>query len=121
MFLFTVSYNCIPSFCILLILRFILSEREAMWIAFTADHPFAIKVHVGGVNAVSGNLATAKADENNSPVQDYVVTPDQLWLDGIAAQDGKVLQFVATPAGSKYSVESQISGKSSNDICPKGV
>lgn len=43
-------------------------------------------------------------------IQDYVVVPQQLWLDGIASQDGKVRQFVAMPLGSGYSVEAQITG-----------
>lgn len=30
------------------------TEREAMWIKFTATKPFAVKVYVGGVNAISG-------------------------------------------------------------------
>lgn len=50
-------------------------------------------------------------------VQDYVVTGDsgfhQRWIDGIASHDGKVMQFVATPAGSGYSVEAQVTGKDS--------
>lgn len=29
-------------------------EREAMWLDFEAEHPFAVKVFTGGVNAVSG-------------------------------------------------------------------
>lgn len=47
---------------------------------------------------------------NNEPIQDYVVLPSQLWLGGITNKDGKVMQFVAAPTGSGYSVESQITG-----------
>lgn len=39
------------------------------------------------------------------------VSGSQLWLDGIATRDGKVNQFVATPVGSGYSVEAQMTGK----------
>lgn len=46
-------------------------------------------------------------------IQDYVVSGRQTWLDGIATQDGKVMQFVATPVGSGYSVEAQVTGKES--------
>lgn len=46
-------------------------------------------------------------------IQDYVVPPTQHWLDGIAAADGKVLQFVAASVGSGYSVEAQITGQES--------
>ena len=80
-----------------------------MWIKFTSSEKFAVKLHVGGVNAVSGepcyeteqtqNRRYKRLSENKS-IQDYVVTPDQLWLDGIASADGTVRQFVAVPLGS---------------------
>ena len=91
-----------------------------MWIRFDSRHRFAIKVHLGGVNAISGepmdeNTATKlrrlNSMANNKSIQDYVVTPDQLWLDGIASEDGCVRQFVAMPLGSGYSVEAQVTGK----------
>lgn len=44
-------------------------------------------------------------------IQDYIVPPLQCWLDGIAKQDGKVMQFVAAPVGSGYSVEAQVTGQ----------
>ncbi|CAO1604788.1 hypothetical protein XANCAGTX0491_008328 [Xanthoria calcicola] len=47
---------------------------------------------------------------NNEPIQDYIVAPKQLWLDGIADKQGSVRQFVAMPLGSGYSVEAQITG-----------
>jgi hypothetical protein len=46
----------------------------------------------------------------NKSIQDYVVAPDQMWLDGIAKLGGQVVQFVATPEGSGYSVEAQLTG-----------
>ncbi|KAL1630523.1 hypothetical protein SLS56_004797 [Neofusicoccum ribis] len=61
-----------------------------------AKHPFAIKIYVGGVNAVSGEpkkAAEATRMEKlarNKPIQDYVVTPQRLWLDGICSEDGNV-------------------------------
>jgi ubiquitin len=51
--------------------------------------------------------------EEGKSVQDYIVTGFQLWLDGIATLDGKVMQFVATPVGSGYSVEAQLTGRDS--------
>ena len=95
-------------------------EREAMWIRFKSVNVFAVKIYIGGINAVSGEpavedmatklrrLTLIKKDES---VQDYVVTPEQLWLDGIATTTGQVRQFVAMPWGSGYSVETQITGK----------
>lgn len=91
-----------------------------MWIGFPASQPFAIKVHVGGVNAVSGESAreteaTARRRHDKmkagQSVQDYVVAPDQLWLDGIASGNGNVRQFVAMPLGSGYTVEAQLTGE----------
>ena len=64
-------------------------QREAMWIRFSATRPFAIKVYVGGVNAISGlpvleNEATMlkrlKLYRENKSLQDYIVAPEQYWL-----------------------------------------
>ncbi|KAI4225969.1 MAG: hypothetical protein LQ349_006965, partial [Xanthoria aureola] len=94
-------------------------QREAMWINFEARRPFAVQIYVGGVNAVSGELRTydhAKTLRrltkmaNDESIQDYIVAPKQLWLDGIAGKQGYVRQFVAMPLGSGYSVEAQITG-----------
>jgi hypothetical protein len=91
-----------------------------MWIRFKSRALFAIHIYLGGVNAVSGeplmeNAATMLRRQNlrfnNKSVQDYVVTPQQLWLDGIASNEGIVRQFVAMPMGSGYSVEAQVSGE----------
>lgn len=90
-----------------------------MWVHFNSQNKFAVKVYVGGVNAVSGEPSTDteqtrvrryKLLAEHKSIQDYVVAPDQLWLDGIASQDGTVRQFVAMPLGSGYSVEAQITG-----------
>lgn len=90
-----------------------------MWIRFTSSRPFAVQIYVGGVNAVSGELRTDDQSKtlrrltkmaNNEPIQDYIVAPKQLWLDGIADKQGSVRQFVAMPLGSGYSVEAQITG-----------
>jgi ubiquitin len=97
----------------------IFTEREAMWIRFKSNTQFAVKLHVGGVNAISGEPAYEteqtqirrnKALSEEKSIQDYVVTPKQLWLDGIASTDGTVRQFVAMPLGSGYTVEAQITG-----------
>ena len=91
-----------------------------MWINFKSNAPFAIKIVVGGVNAVSGEPVLEDEDTTirllnrlqiGKSIQDYVVVPDQKWIDGIAVEGGKVRQFVAMPTGSGYSVEAQITGK----------
>jgi ubiquitin len=90
-----------------------------MWINFDAKRPFAVKVYVGGVNAISGEskVETLQQSKENTSAkkctQDYIVPPLQYWLDGIAKRDGKVMQFVAAPVGSGYSVEAQVTGQDS--------
>lgn len=90
-----------------------------MWINFQTRDRFAVKIHVGGVNAVSGepSYETEQTQARrykllfqSKSIQDYIVTPEQLWLDGVASSDGTVRQFVAMPLGSGYSVEAQITG-----------
>ena len=86
-----------------------LYQREALWIGFEAApwKPNAIKVSLGGVDAVSG--AAWSPTLHDAP-QDYLVCPPQPWLDGINAGDGLVRQFVATPLGTGESVEAQLGG-----------
>ena len=37
--------------------------------------------------------------------------PQQLWIDGIASRPGKICRSVATPMGSGYSIENQLTGQ----------
>jgi hypothetical protein len=85
-------------------------QREALWLAFDAAYwkPNAVKVGVGRINAVSGQDWDLELHDNP---QDYIVCPEQPWLDGINAGDGSVRQFVAMPLGSSYTLEAQLSGK----------
>jgi hypothetical protein len=84
-------------------------QREALWLGFDAADwkPNAVQVHLGRVNAVTGG--PWEEGLKDSP-QNYVVCPDQPWLDGINAGDRFVRQFVAVPLGSGYSVEAQLAG-----------
>ena len=79
-------------------------EKEAMWVKFESQKQFAVKVYVGGVNAVSGQPATQgpESPQAQKVTQDYIVIPDQKWLDGVAVTPGKVRQFVAVSAASGY-------------------
>ena len=86
-----------------------LRQGEALWLAFGGDdwHPNAAQVAVGGVNAVTGeDFAAGLSDDP----QNYLVAPDQPWLDGIKTGDGEVRQFVAAPLGSGVTVEGQVTG-----------
>jgi hypothetical protein len=86
-----------------------LRRREAMWLAFegAAWKPNAVKVGVGMVNAVSGGSWDRRLHDDP---QDYLVCPEQPWLDGINAGDGFVRQFVAAPLGRGDTVEGQVTG-----------
>jgi hypothetical protein len=67
-----------------------------------------LKIAVGKVCAITGD--SWNEDLCDDP-QDYVVTPDQPWLDGISVGDGHIRQFVAMPLGMGYTVEGQITAK----------
>ena len=98
----------------------ICEEREAMWIRFESKTQFAVKIYVGGINAISGEpspedmasrMRRQKRLSEGKSIQDYVVLPQQLWLDGIATKEGQVRQFVAVRTGFGHTVEAQITGK----------
>jgi hypothetical protein len=59
------------------------------------------------INAVSG---AAWDEPLHAEPQDYLVCPDQPWLDGINAGEGYIKQFVAMPLGLGYTVEGQLTG-----------
>ncbi|MFC2167092.1 hypothetical protein ACFLQZ_03925 [Acidobacteriota bacterium] len=85
-------------------------QREALWIQFNAANwkPNAVKVGVGMINAISGKKWDQRLVDSEN---DYVVCPDQPWLDGINAGDGFIKQFVAMPLGMGYTVEGQVTGE----------
>jgi hypothetical protein len=84
-------------------------QREAMWLAFSAAYwkPNALKIGVGRVNALTGDAWDVGL--HNDP-QDYLVCPDQPWLDGFKTEQGVVRQFVAVPLGLGYTAEAQLTG-----------
>lgn len=86
---------------------FPLYQSEAMWINFDNHYPFAIKIAAGKVNALTGE--TWSDGLHNDP-QDYLVAPEQPWLDGYCVAKGLIRQFVAMPLGEGYSAEEQLTG-----------
>ena len=90
-------------------------QAEALWINFSsgigfrrgASYPFAVKIAAGKINAVTGD---EWSNELVKDPQDYLVVPDQPWLDGFCVQKGLIRQFVAMPLGQGYTAEEQISG-----------
>ena len=87
-------------------------QSEAMWIAFEGTwwRPCAVKVGIGGIDALTGERWT---EELTSDPQNYLVAPDQPWIDGINAGHETIRQFVAMPLGTGTTVEGQLTGEES--------
>lgn len=82
-------------------------QSEALWLSFVGS-PHAVMVDAGEINAITGK---EKMDTLDGKEQNYLVAPDQPWLDGFNAGDGYIRQFVAIPLGSGFTVEEQLSDK----------
>jgi hypothetical protein len=84
-------------------------RHEALWLSFNCPHwhPVAVRVEVGGGCALTGaqDSPSLSADPQN-----YMVAPNQPWLDGIKAGEGTIRQFVAAPLGEGVTVEGQVTG-----------
>lgn len=82
-------------------------QSEAMYLEFSGQswRPNIAKVGVGSINAVTGKPWDERI---HATEQDYVLCPQQKWLDGINAGQGFVRQFVAMPLGKGYTVEEQV-------------
>lgn len=85
-------------------------RQEALWLGFhgTPWKPNAIQVAVGGINALTGHPDQPALHANP---QDYLVTPQQPWLDGINIGTGRIRQFVAVPLGFGDTVEAALTGE----------
>lgn len=90
-------------------------QAEAMWMSFetSPEMPsYALKVGVGDVCAITGKRWVP--GELTSSPQNYMVVPDQPWLDGIvSAESGgengaSVRQFVAMPLDNASGIEKQL-------------
>lgn len=85
-------------------------KTEALWLHFSSSYPMALKVGAGGVCAISGELWSASL---HAAPQNYVVLPEQPWLDGFRIGEGLIRQFVAVSLGKGLSVEHQVRGEES--------
>jgi len=90
-------------------------QSEALWLNFgcayirdQGTYPFAVKIATGKINAVTGE--SWRNGLNRRP-QDYMVAPNQPWLDGFCVSQGLIRQFVAMPLGAGYSAEEQVTGR----------
>ena len=64
-------------------------QSEALWVIFVGWYPFAIKVSVGGMNAVTGKRLH---DERLWRPQDYVVFPRRPWMEWFCVGNGRALR-----------------------------
>ena len=87
-------------------------QADALWLDFASinqnreeDYPIAVKIGTGKICAVSGDDWSQSL--NRHP-QDYVVVPNQPWIDGYNVGEDIVKQFVAAPLGQGYTVEEQL-------------
>lgn len=87
-------------------------QREAMWISFRCPwwRAAAVQVGIGKVDAITGRDWHERLNRKPGR-QNYLVVPDQPWLDGINAGQGFIRQFVAMPLGEGYTVEGQVTGR----------
>ena len=78
-------------------------QREALWINFSVADPWArsaVKVGIGKVNAATGEPWTDRLQQaSGDRKQDYLVLPDQPWLDGINVDKDRIRQFSGRQAG----------------------
>lgn len=94
-------------------------QSEALWINFSSkylnkhrtEYPFAVKIATGKTNAITGDEWVNGLNTNS---QDYMVAPEQPWLDGYCIEKGLIRQFISMPLGSGYSAEEQLTGKAEN-------
>lgn len=82
-------------------------QAEAMWLSFMGSYPMAVSVAAGKVDAVTGEKFSNELHSD----QNYVVIPDQPWLDGFCVREGLIRQFVAMPLGEGYTAEEQLTGE----------
>ena len=82
-------------------------QAEALWVLFRGHYPCAVKVATGKIDAVTGKGLSTRLEREP---QNYLVIPEQPWLDGYCVERGVIRQFVAMPLGAGYSAEEQITG-----------
>ncbi len=82
--------------------------QEALWIGFDGAHwkPNAVQIGAGNVNSLTGD--TWNETLCDAP-QNYIVCPEQPWLDGFHSEAGHVRQFVSAVLGQGSTVEEQLS------------
>jgi len=89
-------------------------QAEALWLNFDSEgadswqpYRFAVKIATGKMSAVTGE---GWREGLHRDPQDYLVVPEQPWLDGYCVERGIIRQFVAMPLGEGYTAEEQLTG-----------
>jgi len=95
-------------------------QSEALWLSFHGNYPIAVKIRTGKINVIDGTPWNEDSDITKSTIgwdprrdshkQDYIVIPDQPWIDGYCIGEDLIAQFVAMPLGLEATAEEQISG-----------
>ena len=85
-------------------------QAEALWLNLGStfdEYPMAVMVAAGKIDALTGKPFSNALRKRS---QNYLVAPDQPWLDGFCVSKGLVRQFVAMPLGKGYTAEEQLTG-----------
>ncbi len=94
-------------------------QAEALWISFDTGYdglyghpyPIAVKIATGKICAISGKPWEEGLARNP---QNYIVLPEQPWLDGYCVEKGVIRQFVAMRLGEGYTAEEQLTGEAAH-------
>lgn len=78
-------------------------EEMPLWIDFRFNRKCAVIPSVQRLNPLTGKPADLEHGLAKDPEQNYMILPDQKWLDGYA-KEGKVYQFMITKAGESLAV-----------------
>ena len=95
-----------------------IAQSEAMWLSFSGSYPMALRIASGKIDAVTGK---PWSDGLTEEPQNYVVVPEQPWLDGFCVAKGAIRQFVAMPLGTGYTAEEQLTGEAVHGGLQVGV
>ena len=95
-----------------------IAQSEAMWLSFSGSYPMALRIASGKIDAVTGE---PWSDGLTEEPQNYVVVPEQPWLDGFCVAKGSIRQFVAMPLGTGYTAEEQLTGEAVHGGLQVGV
>ncbi len=82
-------------------------KEQPLYIKLSGNYPFALKIGVGKINAVSG---CPWSEHLNADNQDYLVTPPQSSFAGYHEGNGRFHQFVVTALGKGATIEEQVAG-----------